>query len=98
MSSAFSEFNKDIKEFLAATNETILQIERPIMFNAPNILTGCSTEELAQEQSFVAEAEELTSQWTDMISDLLETTVQKVCSFKMISYIIETFYFLMFRN
>lgn len=58
--------------------ETISHIEKPIMFTVPNVIATCSTEELAQEQSFVTEAGDLVNEWTEMISNLLEETALKV--------------------
>lgn len=78
ITSAFSDFYKEMRNFLKSSEETVSQIEKPFMFRTPNIIPNYTIEELAQERSFVIEAEELTNEWIDMISDLLDKTIKKV--------------------
>ncbi|XP_035217134.1 dynein-1-alpha heavy chain, flagellar inner arm I1 complex-like [Stegodyphus dumicola] len=75
--SLFSEFNQETKEFIDSTNEAIHQIEKPFVFKLPDIPSSCVLEELAQEAQFVAETQELVSEWITVITDLLEECSQK---------------------
>lgn len=73
-----NEFHRNIQEFSKATEETVSHVEKPIMFHTPNIITSFSPEELAQEQSFVAEAEESVNEWIEVITELLKSSADKV--------------------
>ncbi|GFW72748.1 uncharacterized protein TNCV_1265921 [Trichonephila clavipes] len=75
-----SDFNREMKEFTNSTQQIISQIEKPFMFSLPKLPEDSNLEDLAHETEYVTEAQEITNEWSSVLSNLFHEISEKVVS------------------
>ncbi|GFQ72153.1 dynein-1-alpha heavy chain, flagellar inner arm I1 complex [Trichonephila clavata] len=72
-----SDFNREMEDFTISTQQIISQIEKPFMFSLPKLPEDSNVVDLAQETEYVTEAQEITNEWSSVLSNLFQEISEK---------------------
>ncbi|GFY40926.1 dynein-1-alpha heavy chain, flagellar inner arm I1 complex [Trichonephila inaurata madagascariensis] len=72
-----SDFIREMEDFTNSTQQIISQIEKPFMFTLPKLPEDSNLEDLAHETEYVTEAQEITNEWSSVLSNLFQEISEK---------------------